>query len=183
MLAVSWLLAACTPDTTPTWAFDPIWLEPALADAVYGFQTWELYGPKWIENTKPNTYACAVVTELEGAPIPCDADPGCTVAWEVTTAVVETDCPDPAIADGPLFLSLLRVGIGGPDGSPEAPWPGKTQVGWADYGNGWEVHGYAYPEALDLGGTVESGEWDGIQPFLMVPTQSFPLDSTASPGT
>lgn len=178
-------LLACHPDTTPTWAFDPLWVEPAVDDGAHGFHTWQLYGPKWIDNYKENTYACAVVTEVDGAATTCDAAPDCVVAWEVVEEVVESDCGDPALEASPLFVSLQRLAIAGPDGSPEAPWPGSTSVAWADYGNGWEIYGAAYPEALDLGGDVTTAEWDGVQPFLMVPNQSFPVEpggSTATPG-
>ncbi|MEQ1505369.1 MAG: hypothetical protein ABMB14_24265 [Myxococcota bacterium] len=169
------LSVACSRDTTPTWAFDPIWLEPAADDAVHGFQSWQLYGPKWIDNYSEKTYACAVVAELDGDPIACDAEPGCALAWSITPTVIETDCDDPALADDPLFVSLHRLALGSPAEGKDVPWPDQTTIGYADYGNGWEVHGNAYPEALDLGAELPTGDWDGIQPFLWVPTQSFPL--------
>jgi hypothetical protein len=120
-------------------------------------------------------------------PAACDADPGCAAGWEVAeSSVASSDCEDEALLADPLFLSLLRIGLGGPDTSPEAPWPGQTSVGWADYGNGWEVHGYAYPEGLDLGAQLTTDAWDGVQPYLMVPTQSFALSEpggSPTPGT
>jgi hypothetical protein len=168
-------LAACTPDLTPAWAFDPIWIEPMTGDAVHGFQTWEIYGPKWPSSYSDRHYVCSVVVEIEGAPIPCDAEEGCTWAWDITAALVESDCADAELAEDGLFVSLDRLALGGPSTSEDAPWPQHTSVGWADYGNGWEVHGSAYPEALDLGAQVESGEWDGVQPFLLVPESAFSL--------
>jgi hypothetical protein len=180
-------LTGCAPDTTPTWAFDPIWLEPAPDLGVHGFQTWQLYGPAWIDSSDEDAYACAVVVELFGEPAPCDADPEC-VGWEIgSVEVASSDC-DEGLTATPLFLSLQRIGLGGPDRSPEAPWPDQTSIGWADYGNGWEVHGAAYAEVLDLGGQPESASWDGLQPYLMVPTQSFALSdggtglSSSGPG-
>ncbi|MEZ4241901.1 MAG: hypothetical protein R3F59_38280 [Myxococcota bacterium] len=185
LLLLAGLTACGRPDTTPTWAYDPIWLEPAVQGEVHGFQTWELYGPKWIDNSDDRAYACAVVVELFGAPVACDADPGCTVAWELAESeIVSTDCDEATTAD-PLFGSLLRVGIGGLIAGEQVPYPGQTSTGWADYGNGWEVHGYAYPEALDLGALIDTTDWDGVQPFQLVPSQSFELggEATSTPGT
>lgn len=173
LLPFSWF--GCSTDLTPTSAFDPIWIEPAPDDTVHGFQTWQIYGPKWEKKYDDRHYVCSVVTEIAGAPVPCDAEPGCTWAWELTSTVLESDCVDPALAEDPLFESLLRVALGGPALAEDVPWPGFTSVGWVDYGNGWEIHGDAYPEALDLGGTLPDGEWDQVQPFLLVPTKSFRL--------
>lgn len=169
------LLFACKgPDTVPAWAWDPIWLEP-LDGGAHGFQTWQLYGERWADGYDDKHYVCAVVVELYGAPVTCDAEPECTTAWDFGQGtVLETDCADPSIADDPLFTSVTRVGLGAPVSGDEIPWPGLTSVGWVDYGGGWEVHGTAWPEALDLGRSVTSGEWDGVEPFQFVPEQAFP---------
>lgn len=172
LLPFLWL--GCSTDLTPSWAFDPIWIEPAPNDGVHGFQTWQIYGPKWPKNYADRHYVCSVVTELEGVPTACDADPDCAWAWEITPSVLETDCAEPGYAEDALFVSLERLALGGPSVEKDTPWPGFTSVGWADYGNAWEIHGEAYPEALDLGGALTDGEWDRLQPFLMVPDKSFP---------
>ncbi len=169
MLAL--LLAGCAPDLTPTWAFDPIWAEPLPGDATYGFQTWELFGPRWDRKRSERHYVCAVVVELAGAPVPCDAEPDCELAWEVTPELVESDCSQ-EIADDPLFVSLQRLAIGGPALGEGAPWPGSSLTGWADYGAGWEIHGHAYPEALDR--AQPAGTWSDGEPHLFVPTKAFP---------
>lgn len=166
------LLVACAPEppSAPAWAYDPIWLEPAAAEGVHGFQTWELFGAGWEKRYDDRYYVCAVVVEVTGVPAACDVD-ACTEAWSVTVAPADTDC-DPELALDPLFSSLLGVALGGPAPDESAPWPGQTTVGWADYGNGWEVHGDAYPEVLDAGGSA-SGAWDGVEPFLFVPASAF----------
>lgn len=177
------LLAACRPDLTPSYAFDPIWIAPeAGADepgSIHGFQTWQVYGPDWPRRYADKHYTCSVVVELWGVPTACDADETCNFAWETAPEVRQTDCEPAQLAERELFLSLRKVALGGEaKGTAEGlavPWPGVTSTGWADYGNGWEIHGYAYPEALDAGLEVKSGEWDEEQPFLLVPTQSFPL--------
>lgn len=171
------LLNGCRRDLTPTYAFDPIWLSPAEIDGqegVTGFHTWQLYGPNWPKRYSDKHYACSVVVSLDGLPIECDAEE-CSIGWELTSEILESDCPAKKDSSDPLFLSLFRVGLGGEAKGPDVPWPGKTSVGWADYGSGWEIHGDAYPESLDSEGEGEGIAWDGEQPFVFVPTSAFPL--------
>ncbi len=163
-------LAACAPDLTPTWGFDPITLEPDGAGA-YGFQTWQVYGEKWAEKPKDKFYVCAVVVELAAEPGAC---PECTVGWTVTSTFVESDCPT-ELAENPVFTSVVGIGLGGPSPNPEAPHPGLTVEGWIDYGSGWEVHGDAWPEALDAGGTAVDATWDGSRVFTFWPGALWPL--------
>jgi hypothetical protein len=143
MLAL--LLACGAPDLTPAWAYDPIWLEPAGGADAHAFQTWQLYGPEWADDPDEKHYVCAIVVEHAGVAVPCDAEEGCEHAWTMTGAVLETDCADPSITEDPLFVSLGRLALGGPATGEDVPWPGATSVAYADYGNGWEVHGDAYP--------------------------------------
>lgn len=169
-------LGACHPDLTPSWAFDPIWLESAdqTADGpVHGFQTWQVYGPKWAKKQKDRFYVCAVVTELTGETLDtCDA-PGCVTGFVVTGEILETDCVDATLAEAPLFTSLAGLALAGPYAAEDAPWPGRTTVTYADYGDGWDQHGYAYPEAFDQGGAADPA-WTGEDPFLFTPTAAFP---------
>jgi hypothetical protein len=171
---VLWLsLAGCSADLTPAWAWDPIWLEGADGAEVHGFQTWEIFGPKWPQRQRDKHFVCSVLVELEGVGSACDA-PGCAAAWDVVPSVLETDCPDPALAESPLFTSLGRLALGGAYIAEDAPWPGRTTVSHADYGGGWEVHGWAYPEAYDRGGAGDPA-WTGEDPFLFTPAAAFPL--------
>jgi hypothetical protein len=166
------LLVGCAPDLTPAWAWDPIWLE-GTASGAHGFQTWQLYGPKWPSRQSDRHYVCSVVTELEGRPSECDA-PGCEIAFDLTPTLLESDCADPALAEQPLFLALERLALGGPYVGEDAPWPDRTTTSYADYGSGWELHGFAYPEAYDLGGAGDP-TWTGEDPFLFTPDAAFPL--------
>lgn len=167
------VLAACTPDLTPSWTWDPIWLEGTGPDTVHGFQTWEVFGPTWPRRQRDRFYVCAVVAELDGEVSDCDA-PDCTIAWDVTPSFVETDCPDPALAENPLFGALGRLALGGLAMGDDVPWPGQTTTSYADYGDGWAVHGTAYPEAYDWGGAGDP-TWTGDAPFLFTPSAAFPL--------
>lgn len=165
------LLGACQADTDPAWALDPLWIEPAAAD-LYGFQTWQVYSEKWRDRPDDRFYLCAVVVELVGTETePC---PGCTRSWTVEPTLLESDCA-PAIEREELFLSLRGVGIGDLGRGEAAEHPGLTSAGFADYGDGWETHGQAWPAALDAGEPVDDGAWDGEQPFTLWPDAIWPL--------
>jgi len=175
-------LAGCgSSDDTPSWAFDPFYLEPAGVGDVFGLQTWNVYSDPWSDNRDERYFLCAVVAQLEGGPTPtCET---CDVAWEVVSTFVESDCPG-SLAEDPLFTSVVGVGFAAGSPSGDAPYPELSGVGFVDYGFGWEVHGDAWPEALDSGGTAESAEWDDAQPFTFWPTAIWPLaDTAADPAT
>ena len=60
------VLVGCADTETPTWALDPIWVEPAVDGDVYGFQTWELYAERLM--TYARTYGFwRFMTERERA--------------------------------------------------------------------------------------------------------------------
>lgn len=170
-----WLLTACgAPDLTPAWAWDPIWLEGAGPTGAHGFQTWQLYGPGWADDRGEEHFVCAVVVELRGELLDgCDAA-ACEVGWSIEPSFLETDCPDPTLAEDPLFTSLQALALGAPYAGEDAPHVGLTTSSWADYGSGWDAHGYAYPEAFDVGGSADPS-WSGEDPFLFTPSAAFPV--------
>lgn len=164
------LSAGCAGDRPPAWAFDPIWLEPIDA-GVHGFQTWNLYAKPWAKNRDPRHHLCSILVELDGAPTPCD---DCAAAFAVQATLLEHDCLEGWLSN-PLYETLERVAIGPPSADPDAPYPGQTAEGRADYGSGWEVHGFAYAEGLRLDGAGPD-TWTGDAPFELWPTAAFPLD-------
>ncbi len=164
------VLAACKADREPAWALDPIYLEPA-GEGVIGFQTWEVFSERWSKRHAGKHYLCAVVVEFNGTPGTC---PDCTFAWDVQTSLVESDCPD-RVTNDPLPLSLRAIGVGDLGKSEDAPYGTQSSLGWADYGFGWEVHGWAHPDALDNGGASSATDWDGAEPFALWPTAAWPL--------
>jgi hypothetical protein len=170
LLLLAPCFAACAPDLTPTWGFDPIYLEPD-GQQVYGFETWQIYAEKWAKKPVDRYYVCAVVVQLEGTPSSC---PDCTVAWNVTAELVESDCAG-TLSEDPLFTSVIGLGLGEPSTNPDAPHPDLTVVGWVDYGSGWEIHGDAWPEILDSGGVAADAEWDGEKAFTFWPGALWPL--------
>jgi hypothetical protein len=167
----------CSAPDEPYWAFDPVWIEPAGADGVYGFQTWELFSKRWSRGYKDKFYVCSIVVELDGEARAPDATcPGCTRAWEVFPAVLESDC-DPSLAAESGYLALRGLALGPVDDAirEDDPFPGQSQGGFADYGAGWETHGWAYPEALDHDGVPQSASWDGDQAFTLWPAYAWEL--------
>jgi len=161
---------ACGSDTEAAWAFDPIYLEPDGVD-ITGFQTWEYFTEAWAKRQAGKHYLCSVVITLQGSPTACD---DCTGAWQVEPTILESDCPAD-LAESALPLSLKRVGIGPLSDAPDAPYPAHSSVSWADYGHGWERHGWAYPERLDQGRDAPASPWDGTEPYTLWPTSAWPL--------
>lgn len=182
--SAAWLalaLAGCAGDDgSPAWAFDPLWLEPTEDGGVYGFQTWEIFSPRWTKRFDERYYLCSVVVELHGTPTQTDADcPACEHAWDVEPSLLEDDCGE-AIAGDPGFLSLARVAIGeiGADLADGDPHPSRSVGGYADYGDGeWVPHGWAYPEALDTRGNVVDSDWNDEQAFTFWPAWFWDLST------
>ena len=160
---------ACKPDPTPAWAIDPMWIEPTET-GMHGFQTWQLYRDKWEKNQRERTFVCAVLVELFGTESGCT---DCQIAWNVTPEVVESDC-DAKVQANETWTLLQRVSIG-LEVTSDPTHPGLTSQGFVDYGWGWEVHGEAWPAALDEGRAASSGDWNGEQAFSFVPELAWPL--------
>jgi hypothetical protein len=165
-----WLVwsLACGAPTEPVWALDPTWVEPT-ADGLHGFETWNLYDARWERNRSERAFVCSVVVSVDGVATEADC-PECTVAFTVTPSFLESDC-DGDLPDDPGFLTLSRLALGavGPNLVDDDPFPGQSVGGYADYGDGWVPHGWAYPDALDLGQTVDDSSWDGDQAFEFWP--------------
>ncbi len=157
MLALS-SLAACGGDRDPAWAVDRMWIEPD-AGGIHGFQTWELYGPRWERRQRDRTYVCAVAVELVGQEIPCT---DCQAAWEVTPELASSDCAG-AVQGDPTWTRLRRLSLGLP------PAGGGPAVGFADYGWGWEIHGTATADG------ASGSQWDGATPFVFEPEMAWPV--------
>lgn len=168
-------LACKTGPSEPAWAFDPIALEPDGAFAVQGFQTWEVYDERWNGRTDADKhFVCAVVVSFEGAPADgCDT---CTEGWEVQTDVIETDCDDLWLRTQTFHESLVGLGIGPVDATPDAPVPGSTWEGWIDEGFGWQRHGWAWPDVVEDGGTQSRPGWNGEDAFTLWPTTAWSLE-------
>ncbi len=182
IVALLVLVSGCAGESSPTWAFEPLWMEPA-GDGVHGFQTWNLYAEKWAKKFDESYFLCAIVVELDGvAAAEGEACPECTETWIITAEVLETDCDD-ALARDPGFTSLSRVGLGpvAPDLVEGDPYPAQSQGGYVDYSTGdWLPHGWAYPEALDTRGQAADSEWDGEQAFTFWPAWYWDLAEGAA---
>lgn len=164
---------ACKVDDTPTWAFDPIYVEPQ-GDDLYGFQTWEFFGKAWQKKQRKKHYLCSVVVELLGTAMdPCD---GCDLAWSIESALLETDC-SPSLAENEAFTALQGLALGDVDSEIEVdnPYPGDSLGGYVSYEEeAWEPHGWAYPTAYDYG-EAPTVEWDD-EPFMFWPAFVWEVD-------
>src|SRR5678815_344913 len=167
-LATLLLMVGCAGSGAPTYAFDPIWIEPE-GDGIHGFQTWSIYADGWQRRYKERYFVCSVVVELSGTPAatPC---PDCDFTWAVTPELAETDCTDESLASAPGFLSLTGLGLGAVPSAlrDNNPYPSRSQGSYADYGADWVSHGWGYPESLDTRGEASDAGW-GAQPFELWP--------------
>lgn len=170
VVAVGLAASGCA-DPDPAWAVDPILVTPTDG-GMRGVQTWHLYRARWERSRSENTYVCAVAVDLEGAETPCT---DCQLAWATTATLASSDC-GPTIEADPTWVSLERLALGPVLDAADGPvHAGVSSSSFADYGWGWEVHGQAWPEALDHGGAATSGTWDGVQVFTFEPELAWPL--------
>ena len=164
--------AGCTSDT-PSWALDRVFVLPSEGEAT-GSITWQIYRRAWKRSFKSRHYLCSVLVAFEGVETAADC-PDCAGALSIAPEVADSDCSDALTAD-PTFVSPARIGFG--PISTGGPHPGRSSIGYADYGLGWEVHGWAFPEALESGGEPASEVWDGAEPFAMAPSFAWTLGPT-----
>lgn len=168
--------AACS-SPTPFWALDPVFIAPTV-EGTSGTVTWQVYSEAWKKKFSEKHYLCSVIVGLEATPSATDCE-ACVVAFELTSEVTDSDCSEALLAD-PLFLSTRRIGVGALNDA--GPYTGASSVGWADYGGGWEVHGWAYPEAVANGQQPTSFTWDGIEAFSFTPTAAWQLERSNNSG-
>lgn len=169
------VLTGCTSDE-PTWALDVMFVVPDGPDEVRGTQTWQVYRKAWKRNFREKHYLCSVLVTFDGVSSTPDC-PNCLSAATVTPEQTDSDC-DATISTNPTFSSLQRVGFG-PLAVDGGPYPGSSSAGYVDYGAGWEVHGWAYPDALDQGGSLEPTAWNDSDPFAMAPAFVWELTAQA----
>jgi hypothetical protein len=115
-----------------------------------------------------------LVVELRLEPTD-DGCSSCDRAFTVQPSLLETDCPS-ELAFQELWTTLRAIGLGALDTRPEAPYPGDTWTAYADYGYGWEVFGFAFPEALENGQPASGLPWTGQEAFRLLPDSAWPLD-------
>ena len=171
MLAAA-LLVGCAPRGPVAWGSDPIWLAQADEGGVYGFQTWRLYRDGWQRKQRDRFYACAVLVELSGDPTePCD---GCSHAFGVSAAVIESDCLE-GMQDDARFTGLTALALGQLGSTADSPYPSQSYDSHADYGYGWEPHGLAWPADLDHGAILTDPSWEAGHAFHFEPLTALPL--------
>ena len=186
--AISWILPVLAVLTgchsnDPTWALDITFVAPADSAAadITGSQTWQVYRKAWQRNFRGNHFLCSVFITFDGVASAADC-PECVAAYTVTPEVSFSDCPD-TLAEDATFASLERLGFGPVSDSVNAPYANASSPGYADYGLGWEVHGWAWPEGVPDGNTPEVTTFDGTQPFDMAPAFAWQLTPTGATST
>ena len=159
----------------PHWAIDPIHVVPD-GSTLSGTQSWQVYSKPWQKHFNAKHYLCTTLIEIQGTQSEPDC-PDCLAAFDLTVDLADSDCST-ALTDNETFLSLRRIGFG--PLVEGGPYPGSTSVGFADYGQGWEVHGWAYVAGVSDGALEDAGPWNAIDAFELEPT--FVWDLTAPAG-
>jgi hypothetical protein len=182
VVAAGLLLAGCASNE-PTWALDVTFVAPSDAPdaALTGSQTWQVYRRAWQRSFKGRHYLCSVFVVFDATGTTPDC-PDCLAAYDVVPEVGYSDCSDALTAD-PVFTSLTRIGFGPVSDSPTAPYPDASSPAYADYGLGWEVHGWAWPEGVSEGDVPDVVVFDGTQPFDMAPAFAWQLTGGSATST
>lgn len=173
-----WLIlaAGCASDV-PSWAVHHASLTPTET-GLGGTQTWEFFSPAWARSGDEDAFLCAraqLVTGSVTAALPgCE---GCTVAYTLDVAELESDCAAPLDADT-AYATPRAIGIGDvpQDLSDLDPYPGRS-LGWylSVDGVAMEPYGFAYDEALDWAGDLGSPGWSSGQTYTLWPAYAWDL--------
>jgi hypothetical protein len=155
-------LHGCAPGD-PAWAMDVLHVAPD-SDGVVVTQSWSLFDARWERGQRASRFVCSVLVVHDGVPTePC---PSCDVSWTLTQTLRETDCPRGSLREVDVVDLLDAVGVGTrPAGDPPVP---KARGGYVRYLDGWEEHGWAWPEGAPQG-RAEGGPWDGERSFELWP--------------
>jgi hypothetical protein len=141
-------------------------------DTVYGFLTWELFSRKWQKSQASKYYLCSVVVELEGTPVTDELCHGCSNAWDLSTTIIESDCPE-TTQENELFTSITGLALGAVPDEIQADMPiaGITAGSYLSYDNEeWQPHGWAMEPNTATG-------WTGGESLDLWPAFTWDLDS------
>ncbi|MDP2307642.1 MAG: hypothetical protein Q8P18_16585 [Pseudomonadota bacterium] len=170
------LVAGCASDA-PEWAVHHASLIPSET-GLSGTQTWEFFSPAWARSGDPDAFVCAraqLVTGAVTAALPgCE---GCTVAYTIDVAELESDCAAPLDTDT-AYTTPRAIGLGDvPDALADLdPYPGRS-LGWYLSVDGveMEAYGFAYDEALDWAGDLGAPGWSTGQAYTLWPAYAWDL--------
>lgn len=168
-------LVGCAEPGEPAWAVDLPWVEPSGDAEVHVLHTWNLYDAHWEDGRSPRRFVCAVVVEAWATMDDrCEA---CERGWSVTErSVRETDCA--SSVDVERFDVVEGLGLGPPVPELGADPRGGSMAGWVDHGDGFALHGWAYPARLDdAPDEVVTTGWDGERAFAFDPIAAWHLEA------
>lgn len=151
------LLLACAADEA-AWVVQHGSVIPTES-GLEGTQTWEFFGPGWTPESGDDGYLCARAQTVRGTLTGQPQCEDCRAAWALSVEELDTDCTGEE-ATSLEFAGPELYAFGDVPASLEAdqPWPGEG-FGWkVGFGDGELLDvGYAYPEALDAGGSGSAG--------------------------
>ncbi|MES2642053.1 MAG: hypothetical protein V4850_21395 [Myxococcota bacterium] len=170
------LVAGCASDE-PAWAVHHASAIPTET-GLGGTQTWEFFDARWAGSGNEDFFLCARAQLLTGAvtaALPgCE---GCTVAYTLDVAELESDCGAPFATDT-AYVTPRAIGIGDvADALTDLdPYPGRS-LGWYLSVDGvtMEPYGFAYDEALDWAGDLGAPGWSSGQTYTLWPAYAWDL--------
>lgn len=142
----------CSGDVQPGWALQHAVVTVDEEGRLSGFQTWELYAPKWSRKQKERHHLCALVEELSGEQLDAPRCPECADGFLVAAAVADTDCEERWLVDLSAatvsFELLVGAALTADESTAEVSGP---RQGWYQrFGppeDAAQVQGHIWPES------------------------------------
>lgn len=172
---ILFLLIACGDDAPPAWAVQHASIVPG-DNGMTGTQTWEFFASGWTPDSGSDAFLCARAQTLEATVTSSDECPACQAVYALSVTELDSDCSAALVAEpsfaGPDVFAIGKVAASLADAEPH---PGEG-FGWAvGYADGTLTDvGYAYAEALDVGGKSPAG-WATDTPYTLWPAVAWEL--------
>lgn len=174
------LLLACAPqlDGPPSWALNYASVEPT-ASGFQGLQVWNLYAEGWEKDQSDDYFQCRVIQEVSGQVVaPLEGCEGCVASYGVELLTSEEeDCPE-GITDGLVLDGVVSFAVGtlAPQEQAETDYPDHTMAWYLSFdGTQAELHGHAWPQALEQGDDTAPSGWVAGEVYTLWPTFAWSL--------
>ena len=171
--------AGCkTTDGPAAWALNYATVQ-ADGDTLAGVHVWEFFAEGWEKKQKEDYYKCSFVQSISGTATSPEVEGcvGCTHFYSVVLTAQDGDC-DESLSSDPALGGLRGFGLGEIEAgfAEEDPFPGGS-VGWYISFDGVTAmfHGFAFPEALERGGSVDPDGWSSGQSYTLWPVYAWAL--------
>ena len=170
------LLLACGGGE-PVWAVATASVVPT-STGIEGVQGWSFFTKGWGKATGDAAFVCTRAQSFTGSVVAAEPGcEGCVVAYELEYEDMGSDCDD-SIASDPAYAipALMGIGDAPEDYAAQNPNPDRSYGWYADLGGeGMEVYGFAWDDALDWGGDPGPPGWNVGQVYTLTPVLAWDL--------